>query len=116
MEGIAVPKIKHFAFAAGLATMTIWGSAARAEILHTYLLVETKNIDEDKLKAGLGGHLGMCKYVIVGSSGTEEIGISHIFVRLDCQEANDLNALITHIGSGIEGVTRATVLETYRGN
>jgi len=114
MEGIAVPKIKHFAFAAGLATLTIWGSAACAEILHTYLLVETKNIDEDKLQAGLAGHLGMCKYIIVGSASTEEIGISHTFVRLDCQDAKDLNALITHAGTGIEGVTRATVLESYR--
>ena len=109
-----MPKLKTFAFAAGLVTITIWGSAARAEILHTYLLVETKNVDEEKLKEGLGGHLGMCKYIIVGSASTEEIGINHTFVRLDCQDANDLNALITHAGSGINGVTRATVLETYR--
>jgi hypothetical protein len=46
--GNCAPKLKTFAFAAGLATMTIWGSAARAEILHAYLLVERKNIDDTR--------------------------------------------------------------------
>ena len=45
---------------------------------------------------------------------TEEIGVCHTIVRLDCQDRNDLNALIVHAGSGIEGVTRVSVLESYR--
>ena len=101
-------------FAAGLVIMNSWAGAARAEILHAYILVESQNLDQDAVVQGLGGHLGMCKYVVVGSINTETIGVTHTIIRLDCEGQEDLNALITHAGTGIEGVTRASVLEAFR--
>ena len=109
-----MPTIRTLLFAVGLVTMNTWVGAARAEILHAYILVESQNLDEDAVVQGLGGKLGMCKYVVVGSVSTETIGVSHTIIRLDCGDQDSLNALITHAGSGIEGVTRASVLEAFR--
>jgi uncharacterized membrane protein YuzA (DUF378 family) len=99
-----------FAFLA----MNSWVDAARAEILHAYILVESQNLDQDAVVQGLGGNLGMCKYVVVGSINTETIGVTHTIIRLDCEGQDSLNALIAHAGTGIAGVTRASVLEAFR--
>ena len=90
------------------------GYAARAEILHAYVLIESQGIEEDQIRAGLGRDLGMCKYVIIGTSPTETVGRSETIVRLDCERPDDLNKLITHAGSGIDGVIRASVLAVSR--
>jgi hypothetical protein len=88
-------------------------NGARAQILHAYLLVESQAIDENRLRDGLGRDLGMCKYVVIGSTGTEAGGQEWI-VRLDCQRQDDLNKLIVQAGSGIEGVTKASVVAVSR--
>lgn len=106
--------VKNLTFTIGLVTTAMWVNLVRAEILHAYVLIEGNNIDQDRLQQGLGANLGMCKYVIVGSVATGEIGVSHTIVRLDCEDRADLNALIVQAGSGIDGVTRASVLETFR--
>jgi hypothetical protein len=87
-------------------------SAACAEIIHAYILVEARETDAAGLEQGMSPSLGMCKYVVVGEAATEKIGIDHIIVRLDCQNSEGLNALVSHI-AGIRGVQRVSVLEAY---
>ena len=86
-------------------------AAARADIIHAYVPVESKNVNDDALRQGVGAHLGMCKYVVVGTVATDEIGVTQMVVRLDCQETADLNALVARIGGDVDGVTRMSLLD-----
>lgn len=88
--------------------------AARADVLHAYVLIESQDTDEARIRNGLGADLGMCKYVIIGTSPTEAVGRSETIARFDCEGQDDLNRLITQAGSGIEGVTRVSVLAVSR--
>ena len=90
------------------------GPVAGAEILHTYVLIESQVGDEDRIRSGLGANLGMCKYVIVGSVATDTIGRYETIVRLDCEGQDALNDLVVHAASGIEGVTKVSVLAVSR--
>lgn len=106
--------LAHVLSGVGLTLALTISHAAQAEILHAYVLIELQGIEEDQIRAGLGRDLGMCKYVIVGTSPTETVGRSETIVRLDCERPDDLNKLITNAGSGIDGVIRASVLAVSR--
>jgi hypothetical protein len=47
--------------------------------------------------------------VVVGSVHTGTVGVSHTIIRPGCEDADRLNALVVHAGTGIERVTCTSI-------